>query len=105
MKQSDIISTLKRIFLTGVFAFVLTSISFALETDKPKALKIDTDISLESEIDLENWMLDLHAWDSRFDTEEDIMIEDWMLQLNHENWKIIEPEIELENWMTDLSVW
>ena len=74
--------------------------------------------SIETTIELENWMIDETVWnvESSFymedATEESLNLEAWMV--NDENWNNIisfenetenDRDLELESWMTDSLVW
>ena len=76
------------------------------KTTKERSEKVIDRINatFESELELENWMIDSQEFASReLFYEEDLKMESWMVNANAfkaENISL-EPEMELENWMTE----
>ncbi len=82
-------------------------------SDKPRSLVV---VDNEVELAVENWMLDLGAWEGyNYKTEtvneQELVVEDWMVQASQEYWmgsdadQVEEEDIMIENWMTDLTRW
>lgn len=103
----------KRIYKTGLVLLAVLLLgslnSFAGEFPKVKALN---EVAVETEMKIENWMLNLSSWKSSsvafydvVDKEDEIEIEDWMLDANYANWENVEleEEIEMHDWMLDAS--
>jgi hypothetical protein len=92
---------------------VFQGYSFAHGSDKPRSLVV---VDNEVELAVENWMLDLGAWEeytykTEFVNEQELVVEDWMIQASPEYWQgtspvqVKEEDLMIENWMTDLTQW
>jgi len=106
--------TIARQLATGTFLIVLLLIgTIQAEASKRKALNNET---IETALQLENWMTDETVWNSSdvnnadvvLETEAGLQLEDWMTDSedwNADNGLVEETELELESWMTNDSSW
>ncbi len=105
----------KQIATTTFIAILLVVGNVKSEATETKASKAE---SIETELQLENWMIDETIWNSNTaifvdfvqETETELNLENWMT--NTETWNVnfrlteeMETEMELENWMIDGIRW
>lgn len=96
---------------TGLFLFS----GLAIANEKSIASDNKINVTIEKELIVEDWMVELSEWNTLeysfiVASESDIEIEDWMLVTNCEQWNSSdkvseEKDIELEEWMTNLNKW
>ena len=106
--------TIRNLFIIAVLAFSLSNIVNAKET-KYKVASSHENIE-ETTLNLENWMLEDHFWNTTesslyaLDAEDTMSLECWML--DDSKWKTDiesdleeEKELEFESWMINANYW
>ena len=109
-------TTIKQLAAGTILGLLLLAVN--VHAEGKGAIKASSLESIETTIELENWMIDETVWnvESFFyiedATEESLDLESWMV--NDENWNNIvsyenetetDSSLELENWMTNSLVW
>lgn len=105
-------SKIAHLILAAILIFAGTVLVTANTGNKPAELSMEFKVEAEADLSVENWMVNLNAWEASEEIifEESIKIESWMLEANEYYWNAEqdinrEEDLQVEDWMTNLAVW
>jgi len=83
----------------GFLSFTVKAAEYEKFSDYLARLEVADMIQIETEIRLEDWMLNFNDEFLAEVNDESIVLEDWMLNFNNETLAEVENEVVLEDWM------
>ncbi len=108
-------TTMKQMAAGTILALIIITGNVQAKGTEVKTSNIET---VETALELENWMIDDNVWNKRTltwvaeETDENLRLESWMTneltwEVNNSAKTVIEKEntLELENWMIDTNIW
>lgn len=105
-------SKIAHLILATILIFAGAILVTANTGIKPVDLSNQFKLEAESDLLIENWMVNLNSWEAseKIISEESIKIEDWMLDANEDYWKAkqenaSEEDLRVEDWMSNLTKW
>ncbi len=95
--------------------FTNTNDAYIAGTEVPNALKAENayyylnDVAFEAEMEIEEWMYNVHNDYMKSASEEEVELEEWMYNTQHSFWFDLndaeESELAIERWMTNPNDW